>query len=114
MEAKEELYIDVIRIPDGRMPCEIGQMSYQPLIPRPGRQPLEQPEWQVKLPCSHIIALTDPPHQVYIVPFEAAGGGNSGISVYPSIICPTCGWHGWLVYSRLGPMLFKGVGRNGS
>lgn len=81
----------VRKIPDGHMPQEIGDISFMPKGFRPPH--LDKPEWQVKLPCGHTIALTEPPHQV----FEVSGL----ITVNPSIVCPNGDWHGFITYSDM-------------
>jgi hypothetical protein len=91
--------IKVVKIPDGHIPQDIGQMSWHSEVYRPETK--RTGEWQVKLPCKHIIALCEPTHQVFETDEKSAGSANHGITVHPSIVCPNGDWHGFIIYSRM-------------
>lgn len=86
--------IEITKIPDGHLPQKVGEISFNRETLRPERHFNRRPEWHVKLPCGHTIALTEPTHQV----FETA----DGITVNPSIVCPNWDWHEFIVYNQMG------------
>jgi|GEM_PF-1424978 hypothetical protein len=96
-------FIEVRKIPEGHMPQNIGEISFNRDIPRSAKDMRD--EWHVKLPCGHTIALREPAHQVFETDSKSAGSSaNSGITVNPSIVCPNGDWHGFIVYNQMMPV----------
>ena len=91
--------ISIRKLPEGLMPQNIGEMSFARDVPISGVE--TRNEWRVRLPCGHTIALVEPTHQVFETNEKSSGGGNYGITVHPSVVCPSGDWHGFIAYSRM-------------